>query len=138
MADDRNTDALTALMALAARLRDTAGAVAERADAAARDLGSQSSAGSKSTQEDPTWASADFGALIDFAGVLRESVPVELRERLSTSVHDTLISARALIDWYLERETAAAAESSGATGGVDGVIDGEPGADRSDDGGAGS
>jgi hypothetical protein len=44
--------------------------------------------------------------LIDLAGALRESVPEDLRDRLSGSVRDTLLSTRALIDWYLERDAA--------------------------------
>ncbi|MEI6447485.1 MAG: hypothetical protein WCO96_06345 [Actinomycetes bacterium] len=136
MADDRNADALAALMTLAARLRDTAGAVAERADAAARDVGRDADA--KSKAGDPGWASADFGALIDFAGVLRESVPPDLRERLSASVHDTLVSARALIDWYLEREAAAAAERNGTVDGPEGAPRTDQAPDPGDDGGPAS
>lgn len=136
MAEDRNADALAALMTLAARLRDTAGAVAERADAAARDVG-RDDADPKSRAGDPGWASADFGALIDFAAVLRESVPPELRERLSASVHDTLVSARALIDWYLERE-AAAAGRNGSAGGPEGAIGEDRAPDPSGDGGPAS
>ena len=110
MSEPRDTDALAALAALASRLRETAAAVAERADSAARSGPISKPADDAfpphADAESPGWGSADFGALIDFAGALRESVPEDLRDRLSGSVRDTLMSTRALIDWYLERDAA--------------------------------
>jgi hypothetical protein len=38
--------------------------------------------------------------------MLRDTVPDDLKERLSGSVRETLLSTRALIDWYLERDAA--------------------------------
>ena len=111
MPDDRNSDALAALVTLAARLRDTAASVAERADSAARSgpLNGKPADGDSSEErrtEDPSWGSADFGAITDFAAMLRDTVPDDLKERLSGSVRETLLSTRALIDWYLERDAA--------------------------------
>jgi len=111
MPDDRNSDALAALVTLAARLRDTAASVAERADSAARSgpLNGKPADGDSSEQpraEDPSWGSADFGAITDFAAMLRDTVPDDLKQRLSGSVRETLLSTRALIDWYLERDAA--------------------------------
>jgi len=111
MADDRNSDALAALVTLAARLRDTAASVAERADSAARSgpLNGKPGDGDSSEErraEDPSWSSADFGAITDFAAMLRDTVPDDLKQRLSGSVRETLLSTRALIDWYLERDAA--------------------------------
>ena len=111
MTDDRNSDALAALVTLAARLRDTAASVAERADAAARSgplsgASADTDSSEQSRAEDPAWSSADFGAITDFAAMLRDTVPDDLKERLSGSVRETLLSTRALIDWYLERDAA--------------------------------
>ncbi len=115
MSEPRDTDALAALAALASRLRETAASVAERADSAARSgplsgtpfsRPAEDGAEPHADAESPGWGSADFGALIDLAGALRESVPEDLRDRLSGSVRDTLLSTRALIDWYLERDAA--------------------------------
>lgn len=121
MPDPKDNDALTAIVTLAARLRDTAAAVADRADSAARS-GPWTAAGRDSEPAgdapkghegepgpDAGWGSADFGALIDLAAMLRDSVPDDLRDRLSGSVRETLLSARALIDWYLERDAATGA-----------------------------
>ena len=117
MPEPRDTDALAAIAALAARLRETAAAVAERADSAARSgplsgfhpgsTGGRRPEGdhdAATEDADGTWGSADFGAIIDFAAMLRESVPDDLRDRLSDSFRETLLSTRALIDWYLERD----------------------------------
>ena len=121
MSEPRDTDALAALAALASRLRETAAAVAERADSAARSGPLSGTPFSRPTDaetpphadsESPGWGSADFGALIDLAGALRESVPEDLRDRLSGSVRDTLMSTRALIDWYLERDAANRADAA--------------------------
>ena len=113
MADDRNSDALAALVTLAARLRDTAASVAERADSAARSgplngkpAEGDSSASEERRAEEPSWGSADFGAITDFAAMLRDTVPDDLKERLSGSVREKLLSTRALIDWYLERDAS--------------------------------
>lgn len=106
-----DSEALDALVALAARLRDTAGAVASRADAAARGAGigiprddRQRGSDTGDGPAGPGWDSADFGAVIDFARMLGESIPDDLRSRLAGSTRETLLSVRALIDWYLERE----------------------------------
>ena len=93
-------------------------AVAERADSAARsgplsgfhpgasdDRTDESTGNGRAGGSDGNWGSADFGALLDFAAMLRESVPDDLRDRLSGSFRETLLSTRALIDWYLERES---------------------------------
>lgn len=119
MADDRNSDALAALVTLAARLRDTAATVAERADAAARSgpLSGKSAdggQGDESRAEDAAWSSADFGAITDFAAMLRDTVPDDLKDRLSGSLRETLLSTRALIDWYLERDAAQPFDASSA------------------------
>ena len=120
MAGNDNSEALDALVALAARLRDTAGAVASRADAAARGagIGAQRSGTEPAGDRSEGWDSADFGAVIDFARALGESIPDDLRERLSGSTRETLLSIRALIDWYLAREEAADPD-----GGADGSPD---------------
>lgn len=104
-----NSEALDALVALAARLRDTAGSVAARADSAARGAGiglPREPTADNPDQDGPGWDSADFGAVIDFIRMLGESIPDDLRSRLSGSTRDTLLSVRALIDWYLERDAA--------------------------------
>ena len=101
MGDERDSEALAALLVLAARLRDTAAAVAERADAAANGvLGAEE--GARTTDEN-AWASADFGALIDLFKMVGDSVPDKLRRRLDGSSREALTALRALIDWYLER-----------------------------------
>lgn len=101
MSDDRANDALTAILSIATRLRDTAAAVAERANEAAGGP-TDGEAGEQSPRD--AWASADFGALIAAFAQLRESVPPDVRQRLSDSIDDVLVSTRSLIDWYLERD----------------------------------
>ena len=106
MADERDSEALAALLVLAARLRDTAAAVAERADAAAN--GVLGATGGARTTDENAWASADFGALVDLLKMIGDSVPEELRRRLDGSSREALTALRALIDWYLERSADAA------------------------------
>ena len=98
MASNRDSDALAALMVLAAQLRDTASAVAQRADEAASGIAKPS------ISAEDAWNSADFGAIADFVKLLKEAVPPELRERLDGSSREALLALRALIDWYLSRD----------------------------------
>jgi len=105
MPEPRDSEALAALMTLATRLRDTASAVAARADAAASGtVGRQQP--TDEGPEDP-WDSADFGAMTDFFRLLGDTVPQELRARLEGSTREALMALRALIDWYLERPDRA-------------------------------
>jgi hypothetical protein len=98
MASNRDSDALAALMVLAAQLRDTASAVAQRADEAASGITKPN------ISAEDAWNSADFGAIADFVRLLREAVPPELRDRLEGSSREALLALRALIDWYLSRD----------------------------------
>jgi len=105
--DSKDSEALSALLTLAARLRDTASAVAERADAAAHGVANRPTStgeeGGTGSEED-SWASADFGAIVDFMRLLGETVPEDLKRRLDGSSREALLALRALIDWYLERD----------------------------------
>ena len=105
--DSKDSEALSALLTLAARLRDTASAVAERADAAAHGVVNRPTntgdEGNTGSAED-SWASADFGAIVDFIRLLGETVPEDLKRRLDGSSREALLALRALIDWYLERD----------------------------------
>ncbi len=101
MAGERDSEALAALMVLAAQLRDTASAIAQRADEAASGIVRPNIAA------EDAWNSADFGAIADFIKLLREAVPPELRERLDGSSREALLALRALIDWYLTRDVDA-------------------------------
>jgi hypothetical protein len=103
MDSNRDSDALAALMVLAAQLRDTASAVAQRADEAASGIVKPS------ISAEDAWNSADFGAIADFVKLLREAVPPELRDRLEGSSREALLALRALIDWYLSRDVTDAA-----------------------------
>lgn len=109
MADERDSEALAALMVLAARLRDTASAVASRADQAAR-----GAAEPVFGATEDAWQNADFGALVDFAKLLGETLPPDLKERLEGSSREALLALRALIDWYLAKDTGSAGEPGGA------------------------
>ena len=101
MAGEKDSEALAALMVLAAQLRDTASAVAQRADEAASGIVRPN------LKADEAWNSADFGAIADFVKLLRETVPPELRDRLEGSSREALLALRALIDWYLSRDVGA-------------------------------
>ena len=53
--------------------------------------------------------------MVDFAKLLGESVPPELRQRLEGSSREALLALRALIDWYLAKGTQPpAADDPGA------------------------
>jgi hypothetical protein len=100
MADRPDPDPLSSLVSLASRLRDSAASIADRANEAAggdRPPRDASDAGERSS-----WDSADFGSLLAFAALVKDTVPDDLRERLSGSFRDALVSTQALIDWYLE------------------------------------
>jgi hypothetical protein len=52
----------------------------------------------------------DLAPLLAMLDALRRSVPPELSQQLLEAVRSLLLALRALIDWYLERLDAAAAE----------------------------
>ena len=107
MAGDRDSDALAALMVLAAQLRDTASSIAQRADEAASGIVRPG------ISPEDAWNSADFGAIADFVKLLKETVPPELRDRLEGSSREALLALRALIDWYLERDVDSGQNGDG-------------------------
>jgi hypothetical protein len=107
VAGERDSDALAALMVLAAQLRDTASSIAQKADEAASGIVRPG------IRPEDAWNSADFGAIADFVKLLRETVPPELRDRLEGSSREVLLALRALIDWYLARDADASQTGDG-------------------------
>ena len=102
MDDPDKPDLLAAVTTIAAKLRDGAASIADKANEAAGAAPSTDSAGGESGS-DP-WSSADFGAIAALLAQLGSQVSNELRERLSGSVDDLLITTREMIDWYLSRD----------------------------------
>ena len=52
----------------------------------------------------------DLNQLIALLEALRRAVPAELQEQVNNLVRETLLTVRALIDWYLERSEAPRTE----------------------------
>ena len=52
----------------------------------------------------------DLNQLIALLEALRRAVPAELQEQVNNLVRETLLTLRALIDWYLERSEMPHAE----------------------------